>query len=147
MAVIAYCLMPNHYHFLLRQDGEQPAGSLPQLVFNSYTKAYNKCYGHSGTLFEARYKAKYVNSYPYLLQLCVYIHSNPVKDGLAAEPQDWPYSNYKEWICLRRGALVDHDFVREHFDTPQAYADLIHDYLRTRKLQEDVTRYLLSLDR
>ena len=58
VAVIAYCLMPNHYHFLLRQDGEQPAGSLPQLVFNSYTKAYNKCYGHSGTLFEARYISK-----------------------------------------------------------------------------------------
>ena len=49
---IAYCLMPNHYHFLIRQDGDQPAGLLPQRVFNSYTKAHNKRYGHSGTLFE-----------------------------------------------------------------------------------------------
>jgi len=50
--LIAYCLMPNHYHFLVRQDGDQPAGLLPQRVFNSYTKAYNKRYEHSGTLFE-----------------------------------------------------------------------------------------------
>ena len=56
LAVIAYCLLPNHYHFLVRQDGEQPAGLLPQRVFNSYSKAYNKRYDHSGTLFEGPYK-------------------------------------------------------------------------------------------
>ena len=55
ISVIAYCLMPNHYHFLLRQEGEAPAGSLPQSVFNSYTKAYNKRYEQSGTLFEHRF--------------------------------------------------------------------------------------------
>ena len=88
ISVIAYCLMPTHYHFLLRQDGEQPAGLLPQLVFNSYTKAYNKRYSQSGTLFETRYKAKQVESYSYLLNLCCCIHANPVKDQLVAEPQD-----------------------------------------------------------
>ena len=56
IAVIAYCLLPNHYHFLLRQDSQQPAGLLPQLVFNSYTKAFNKRYERSGTLLEGRYK-------------------------------------------------------------------------------------------
>jgi REP element-mobilizing transposase RayT len=50
LSLIAYCLQPNHYHFCTRQDGDHPAGNLPQLVFNSYTKAYNKKYGHSGTL-------------------------------------------------------------------------------------------------
>jgi len=147
IAVIAYSLMPTHYHFTLRQDGEEPAGSLPQYVFNSYTKAYNKRYDHSGTLFEARYKAKHVDSYSYLLNLCLYIHGNPVKDGLTAEPQDWPYSNYQEWMGLRNGALVDRDFIREHFTSPQAYRDLLYDYLRTRKLPEDVAKYLQSLDR
>ena len=39
LTAIAYCLMPNHYHFLIRQDGEHAAGLLPQRVFNSYTKA------------------------------------------------------------------------------------------------------------
>src|SRR5690242_1754357 len=67
VAVIAYCLMPTHYHFLLRQDAEKSAGLLPQFVFNSYVKAYNKRYDHSGTLFEARYKAKCVDKYSYLL--------------------------------------------------------------------------------
>ncbi len=146
VTVIAYCLMPTHYHFLLRQDGDKPAGLLPQFVFNSYTKAYNKRYEHSGTLFEARYKAKQVGSYSYLLHLCRYIHGNPVKDGLAAEPHDWPYSNYHEWTDLRNGALVDRNFIREHFGSPQEYRDLVYDYLRSRQLPEDVAKYLQSLE-
>ena len=42
ITIIAYCLLPNHYHFLVRQEDETPAGLLLQRVFNSYTKAYNK---------------------------------------------------------------------------------------------------------
>ncbi len=49
--ILWYCLMPNHYHLLIRQNGEEPAGLLPQRVFNSYSKAYNKRYKHSDTLF------------------------------------------------------------------------------------------------
>ena len=41
---IAYCLLPNHYHFLVRQDGEHRAGLLSQRIFNSYSKAYNQCF-------------------------------------------------------------------------------------------------------
>jgi len=62
LTVIAYCLMPNHYHFLVRQEGEHPTGLLPQRVFNSYSKAYNKRYEHNGTLFERRYQVNHVNA-------------------------------------------------------------------------------------
>ena len=55
LGMVAYCLMPNHYHFLIRQNGDYPAGLPPQRVFNSYSKAYNKKYSSSGTLFEGRW--------------------------------------------------------------------------------------------
>ena len=104
VAVIAYCLLPNHYHFFLRQDGQQPAGLLPQLVFNSYTKAFNKRYERSGTLLEGRYKAIPVDKEGYLLHLCRYIHANPMRHGLASQLEEWPYSNYPEWMGLRDGS-------------------------------------------
>ena len=85
ISMIAYCLEPNHFHFLARQNGEEPAGNLPQFVFNSYTKAYNKRYEHSGTLFEGRFRAKAIQTKSHLLHLCRYIHGNPVKDGLVAD--------------------------------------------------------------
>jgi putative transposase len=145
LSVIAYCLMPTHYHFLLRQDGEKPAGLLTQRIFNSYTKAYNIRYKLSGTLFEHRFQAKAIKNTSYLLQLCRYIHANPVKDGLVADPADWPYSNYLEWIGERNGTLVDRTFVHDHFSDDADYKAFVLDYLRSRTLPEDVQRYLNGL--
>jgi putative transposase len=146
VSVIAYCLMPNHYHFLLRQDGEMAAGLLPQRVFNSYTKAYNKRYKQSGTLFEHRFQAKSITESNYLFQLCRYIHANPVKDGLVADPSDWPYSNYLDWIGEREGTLLDRTFIREQFTNGAEYKTFVLDYLRNRVLPEDVQRYLNILE-
>jgi len=129
VSVIAYCLLPNHYHFLLRQDGDQPAGLLPQRVFNSYTKAFNKRYGRTGVLFEGPYKATLVDQEDYLLHLCRYIHANPVKHGLVPDLEQWPYSNYLEWINVRRGTLVDRRFVRELFPKSLDYRRFVLDYL------------------
>lgn len=62
LTLIAYCLMPNHYHFLVRQNEDHEAGLLARRVFLSYSKAHNRAYQTTGTLFEGRYKAKHINS-------------------------------------------------------------------------------------
>jgi REP element-mobilizing transposase RayT len=142
LVLIAYCLMPNHYHFLIRQDGDLSAGLLPQRVFNSYSKAYNVRYQHSGTLFEGPYKVRQVDELSHLLHLCRYIHGNPVKDGFVSDPGDWPYSNYQEWIGVRDGTLFDASFVREHFATPTEYRDFLLDDLSRRDLPPEIKRYL-----
>lgn len=147
LSLIAYCLMPNHYHFLVRQDGQASAGNLPQSVFNSYTKAYNKKYEHSGTLFEGRFRARAIQTSSHLLHLCRYIHGNPVKDGLVADPADWPYSNYLEWIGERGGMLVDHAFIQRQFDNAHEYRKFLFDYLKSRQLPEDVRRFLEELEK
>ena len=137
ITIIAYCLLPNHYHFLLRQDGEQPASLLPQRVFNSYVKAYNKRYNHSGTLFEGNFKPKPVTKDSYLLHLCRYIHANPVKHGLVRCLDDWQYSNYPEWIGIRKGTLVDHTFIDDFFPEPDRYSKFVKDYLLDRNSLPD----------
>ena len=147
LTVIAYCLMPTHYHICVRQDGAEPAGNLPQYVFNSYTKAYNLKYAHSGTLFEGRFRAKLIQTTGHLLHLCRYIHGNPVKDGLVANPADWQYSNYLEWIGLRNGTLVDHDFIEHQFDNGKEYQQFLFQYLQSRDLPEDVKKFLGDLER
>ena len=127
LAPIAYCLMPNHYHLLIRQDSNQPAGLLPQRVFNSYTKAYNKRYDRGGTLFEGPYKIVHVEEHAHLLHLCRYIHANPVKDDLASNLEEWPYSNYLEWIGHRGGSLVDEGFIRQWFGDVEEYRAFVAD--------------------
>lgn len=130
--------MPNHYHFLVRQEGDRPAGLLPQRVFNSYSKAYNKRYHHSGALFEGPYRVKPVTGSAHLIHLRRYIHANPVRDGFVTDPADWPYSNDAEWIGLRDGTMVDRQFISENFSDPPEYASFVLDYMDTRRLPAKV---------
>jgi REP element-mobilizing transposase RayT len=147
VSVIAYCLMPNHYHLLLRQDEKQPAGNVPQSMFNSYSKAYNLRYSQSGTLFEGRFRAIPIHSTSHLFHLCRYIHGNPVKDGLVTDPADWQWSNYLEFIGDRKGSLVDAQFIETQFGGGQAYKQFLFQYLRSRQLPEDVQRLINELEK
>lgn len=146
VTVIAYCLLPNHYHWLVRQDGETAAGKAPTRVFCSYTRAFNKAYERSGTLFEGRFKAKQITDDAYLKHLCRYIHANPVRHGLADAVELWPYSNYLEWVNKRPGKLVDRDFVRRFFPKPSTYEQYVQAYLTgSVQLPIPLAEYLMSL--
>ena len=105
--VLAYCLMPNHFHLLVRikiiEGISEPETS--KLViktmrdfFISYSKAVNKKYNRSGALFQAKFKRKEVNSDFYFSRLVQYIHLNPVKAGFCKEPGGWKYSSYNAVI-------------------------------------------------
>jgi len=147
---IAYCLMPTHYHLLGRVKTSEvfqtsEVSHAMQRFLISYTKAINKRFGRVGTLFQGAFQAKPIRDYDHLRRLCVYIHANPVKDGLAAAPADWPHSNYRDWLGLRDGTLPDRDFAREHFGTPDEYAALVRDYLASRDLPDEMRKYLQGL--
>ncbi len=146
LTLIAYCLLPNHYHYLIRQDGDEPAGLMPQRVFNSYSKAYNKRYNHTGTLFEGPYKVELIGRRAHLLHLCRYIHGNPVKHGLARSVDEWAFSNYLEWVGERNGSIVDREFVRDCFGSADQYRQYVLDYLISRQHPEDVAGLFEGLD-
>lgn len=148
ISVIAYCLMPNHFHLLLRQDSERKAGLAVQFTCNGYTQWFNLRHQHEGTLFQGRYQSLLIDNDHYLRHLCVYIHSNPVKDGFALAPELWPYSNYPEWIGQRPGALVDRNFIAAFFPGPETYASVVQSYLRHRRnLPQGLARLLAELER
>lgn len=150
--VIAYCLMPTHYHILvkvLRPEQTSEVLKTSEVLSNammrlgvSYTKAINKRFDRVGALFQGQFQAKPVKSYKHLLTLCAYIHANPVKDGLAAAPEMWDFSNYLEWMELRNGTLVNREFIAENFGTPEEYGRFIADYIRNRQTDEEFRKYI-----
>jgi REP element-mobilizing transposase RayT len=142
IAIIAYCLLPNHYHILARQDSHVEARVLIQRLFNSYSKTYNKKYTHSGTIFQGPYEVKIVTDDLYLRNLCRYIHANPVKHGIVSDIPDWQYSNYPEWLNLRKGTLVDRQFINDYFPTPGEYEEFVQDYLISNNLPKGMDDYL-----
>jgi hypothetical protein len=83
----------------------------------------------------------------HLLHLCHYIHGNPVKDGLVANPADWQYSNYLDWIAERNGSLLDRDFIEHQFGSAQEYKKSLFLYLKTLNLPADVKKFLDDLEK
>jgi putative transposase len=128
VAVIAYCLMPNHYHLLLRQDGDIPVYRFINSLFNSYVQAVNRQQNRKGTLFEGKYQFVHIDRDEHIIHLCRYIHLNPVKANLVSRPEDWQYSNYREWVNLRGGTLKDKDFIEGTFQSPKEYVVFCQDY-------------------
>jgi putative transposase len=80
----SYCLMPNHFHLLLREKQENGISLFMQKLITGYTMYFNKKNNRTGSLFESRFKAEYLNNDKYLKYIFSYIHLNPVK---LIEPQ------------------------------------------------------------
>lgn len=107
----AYCLMKNHFHFLIyfKERNEiavkhqssaenevlkDPSRKLSHL-FNSYAQAINKRYGRTGGLFERPFERKRIDSEDYLKKLIFYIHHNPVKHNFVEKLENYSWSSYK----------------------------------------------------
>jgi putative transposase len=142
--IVVYCLMPNHYHFLVRQETDRPLSDWIQMLFNGYVQAVNKQQGRKGTLFEGAAKHILVDNEAYLIHLVRYIHYNPVSAHLVRRPEDWQYSNYPEWISIRNGTLVDRNFISNYFYRPDDYRRFMKNYTIESEFGEKLKPYLLD---
>ncbi|MGK2861971.1 MAG: transposase [Chitinophagaceae bacterium] len=128
--ILAYCLMPNHFHFLISADNRtvvtklianQNRNILSEGIRNllhTYTKAINKQNNSTGSLFQQNTKAKCLSegssSYEYI---CMnYIHQNPMKANLVEKMEDWDYSSFKDYCDLRNGTLCNKNLAAQLLD-------------------------------
>ncbi len=111
---LAYCLMPNHYHFLVRLLTDELSDAM-QSFSQSYAKAINLRRKRTGPLFQGRFQAIHVDEDAYLRHLTRYIHLNPVAAGLVSYPEDWTWSSYREYVRYREGTLPNVQTVLQEF--------------------------------
>jgi REP element-mobilizing transposase RayT len=102
----AYCLMPNHIHFLLQVE-EHPLSNIMQRLLTAYALRFNKTYKRQGHLFQGRYHTILCNKDSYLLELVRYIHLNPVRAGLVKNPTDWKWSGHNGYVGRYDDALLE----------------------------------------
>jgi len=111
ISIICYCLMPNHFHLLLRQDSDTPIYKFMHALHTSYSIYFNKKYDKVGRMFQGRFKQKEIEKDEYLSRVTSYIHFNPVKDGLVEDLDNYQWSSYLDFIGLRKGTLCDKDII------------------------------------
>jgi len=148
IAIICYCLMPNHYHFLLYQKSENAISEFMHKLDTSYTKFFDLNHKRTGRVFEYTFKAKRIESDEQLLHVSRYIHLNPLIAGITSTLSTYRWSSYPDYIGLQSGTLCEKNPVLGHFhNDPKkyeafvnnqiAYAALLHQIQREQK-EEDL---------
>jgi len=116
--ILAYCLMPNHFHFLVHQNNEDAIRNTFTSIQLGHAKYFNTKYERVGPLFQGRFKAKMVESDEYLLQLSSYIHRNAPDSGNTKDSRNlllsYPYSSYRAYI-LKKPSFVKTETILGYF--------------------------------
>lgn len=121
--ILCYCLMPNHFHFLIHANEKsiiptkagvvdmQQVSAAIKHILSSYTKAYNKMYGRTGSLFVQNTHSKQivfdVHNTLGAFTCFNYIHQNPWRAGMVDRIEDWHYSSFTDYAGLRNGTLCN----------------------------------------
>ena len=92
-----FCLMNNHVHFVFEVH-HIPLSKIMQSINSNYANKHNHRFSRVGHLFQGRYKSKQINDDEYLLELCYYIHMNPVNAGMVKHLNDYPWSSHHAYI-------------------------------------------------
>lgn len=126
--VYSYCLLDNHFHFLIRVKDDlnsfKTNNKIPnsttiheivskqfRLLFQSYALAFNKQQERLGTLFQTPFKRAFVDDNNYITHLIYYIHSNPQKHGLINDFRNWKWSSYQSIINNKPTKLMRNEVI------------------------------------
>ena len=142
----AYCLMPNHFHFLLREKIHGGISIFMKKLLTAYSKYFNEKNTRTGTLFEGRFKAEHANNDQYLKYLFAYIHLNPVKliDGDWKEKgikdlsgakkflAEYIYSSYPDYTGSDRlqRKIIQQTCFPEYFSSEKEFLSFLDEWLK-----------------
>lgn len=129
VTIVAYCLMPNHYHFLVQACTERGIEQFAGRLSNAYTRAYNTRWNRVGPLFQGRYKIEAITTNDELVHVCRYIHLNPVVARIVRDPAQYRWSSYPKLdAAWQQRSFVDDQIVLEQFPDVQAYQRFVNDH-------------------
>lgn len=127
--VVAYCLMPNHYHLLIKQKEEKGISLFISEFQNAYTRYFNLINKRTGFLFQSAFKAVYVESDMQLLHLTRYIHLNPATANIISlnNIDKYQWSSYLTYIKHQPNNIVHADGVYDVLAQVKDYKSFVND--------------------
>jgi putative transposase len=142
VSLLAYCLTPNHFHFLVRQNEPYAISWFMKEISFGHSLRTNQALRRHGHLLHGRYKPRFVDSDDYLLQVSRYIHLNPVDAGLVKLAWLWEYSSCLDYCGKRKSAILDTSVILSKTGGKEQYIKLLDS--GHNGFGEDLHRYLLD---
>lgn len=137
--VLAYCLMPNHFHFMLQQNADKGIPTFISNFTNAYTRYFNTKHDRVGPMFEGIFKAILVESDEQLIHLSRYIHLNPIVSNIINESDlnNYKWSSYNEYIYPSKdNAVSKRDLLMLMFKSAKHYEKFVLDQIEYGKKLE-----------
>lgn len=143
--ILAYCLMPNHFHFMLRQISDDGISKFISNFTNSYTKYFNTKHKRNGPLVQGMFEAVLVESDEQLMHLSRYIHLNPVSSFIIKEQdlENYPWSSYREYLELDTG-FCDKQIVQSNFKSIDEYKRFVSDHISYAQELDKIKHLLIE---
>lgn len=143
--ILSYCLMPNHFHFLVQQLKENGiAGFISQLA-NSYTKYFNTKYKRVGALLQGSFKSVHVENDEQLIHLSRYIHLNPIVSNITNNLDGYPWSSYSEY-AYDKESLCSTKEVLNLFPSKNEYKTFLMDQIDYAKSLNFLKHQLIDVE-
>lgn len=142
--IICYCLMPNHYHFLVKQLEENGISEYISKISNSYTKFFNTKHNRVGPLFQGQFKAVRIGYEEQFIHVSRYIHLNPIASFLVKDLKEYPWSSYSNYIGLSADRICVKEQVLSMFKTPQKYEQFVLDQVEYAQSLERIKHLVID---
>jgi len=130
--IISFVLMPNHFHFLIKQTDEKGITNFMRIFENSYTKYFNLKHGRVGHLFQGQFKAVRIETNEQLLHISRYIHLNPLTSLVVkstSELEEYPWSSYPSYLTSNNSnsRLLNIQPILDQFESNKKYQEFVSD--------------------
>jgi len=145
--IICFCLMPNHFHFILKQLQEDGISKFVSQFTNSYTKYFNIKNKRRGPLFQGKFKAVRIETNEQAIHLSRYIHLNPYSSYIVKSPRElkkYPWSSLSEYLGKPKTGFCSKEIILSQFRYLKLYQKFVFDQADYQRKLEEVKH--LSLD-
>lgn len=141
--ILAYCLMPNHFHFLIKQKIDGGVTSFMQQQINSYVHYVNIKHKRLGPLFQGRFVSVLVDTDEQLTHVSRYIHLNPVVSGLVRDLNCYRWSSYLPYIRGFDDEICSQSFILGKFKSKEDYKRFVLDQASYGQSLEQIKHHLV----
>lgn len=129
--LLAYCLMPNHFHLLVFQKTIGGMTKLMRRVATSYSNFFNQKYQKEGSPFQDIYKAVRITTEEQLVHTSRYIHINPIEIIGSDELKVYPYSSYSYYLSLKKPVWLKTEKVLSSFGSIHSYKNFVDEFIKS----------------
>ncbi|OGD83365.1 hypothetical protein A3J17_03145 [Candidatus Curtissbacteria bacterium RIFCSPLOWO2_02_FULL_40_11] len=147
VTLLAYCLMPNHFHLLIRQEQDNGISKFLANLQNSYTKYYNSKHKRTGHLFQGQFKAIRIEKEEQLLHTSRYIHLNPYTAYVvktADNLKEYPWSSLIQYVSKDKKGICETNLILNKFFTKNKYLKFVLDQKDYQRQLDKIKHVLLE---